>query len=322
MILAKCPLRISLVGGSTDSDAFLTKYKKGSVISFTPNLYTFVTIHKNNIKKYVINYSNKECEQNPNNIKNDIIRECIKFFNTPFCTITFNSNILSSGSGLASSSSYTIAIIKAISIFQNINLTDTEICNLAFEIEKKINPLAGQQDIFGCGIGNFKRIDFYNNSPQTYKFLDVSFITNNYEMYLLNTNIVRNSTNVLKTIDIDKSYPLLNIVDQFETSILNKDVSNFFNLFNEGWNIKKTTSNEIIGNENLLFLDSFLSNLECVKGIKLCGAGGGGYFFLFVDKKERNYFNEIVENKLKDNILININIDSKGIQGTKIWINK
>ena len=318
MILSKCPLRISLVGGSTDSDLFLEKYKKGSVISFTPNLHTFVTIHKNNVKKYIINYSIKETEDIFDNIKNDIVRECFKFFNTPHCTVTFNSNILSSGSGLASSSSYTICIIKAISLFQNLSLTDTEICNYAFKLEKKINPLAGQQDIFGCGVGNFKRIDFYSDSPQTYKFLDISFITSNYEMYLLNTNIVRNSTNVLKTIDIDKSYPLLDLVDKFENCILKKDTEQFFHLFNDGWRLKKTTSSEIINDNSLLFLDSFLGSISAVKGIKLCGAGGGGYFFLFVNKEEKNYFEQIVENNLKDNILINVNIDSKGIQGTQI----
>jgi len=318
MILSKCPLRISLVGGSTDSDLFLQKYKKGSVISFTPNLYTFVTIHKNNIKRYIINYSIKEIEEDIDNIKNDIVRECVKFFNTPYCTITFNSNILSSGSGLASSSSYTISVVKAISLFQNLNLTDTEICNYAFQLEKKINPLAGQQDVYGCGIGNFKRIDFFPESPQTYKFLDISFITNNYEMYLLNTNIVRNSTNVLKTIDIDKSYPLLNLVDKFENCILKKDTDQFFDLFNDGWKLKKLTSKEIMNNSSLLDLDLFLSNISSVKGIKLCGAGGGGYFFLFVDKKEKIYFEQIVENKLKHNMLINVGIDSKGVQGTKI----
>ncbi len=318
MIIAKCPLRISLVGGSTDSDAFLERYGKGSVISFTPNLYTYVSIHQNNTKKYIINYSNKEVEDNIDNIKNDIVRESIRYFKTPFCTITFNSNILSSGSGLASSSSFTISMVKAISLFQKLNLTDTEICNIAFCIEKKINPLAGQQDVYGCGIGNFKRIDFFHNSPQTYKYLDISFITNIYEMYLINTNVVRNSTNLLKTIDIDKTYSMLDLVDKFEKSILSKNIEQFLLIFNEAWETKKKTSSEIMNNEKLLFLDSFLKNTNLIDGIKLCGAGGGGYFFVFVKKENKNIFENIIENNLKENILINVNIDSKGIEGVTI----
>jgi len=46
MIIAKCPLRISLVGGSTDLQAFIEKYQTGSVISFPSDLYTYISIHK------------------------------------------------------------------------------------------------------------------------------------------------------------------------------------------------------------------------------------------------------------------------------------
>ena len=44
MIIASCPLRISLFGGSTDNPYFVKKYGYGSVISFTSDLKTYVTI--------------------------------------------------------------------------------------------------------------------------------------------------------------------------------------------------------------------------------------------------------------------------------------
>ena len=40
MITVKCPVRISLIGGSSDLDSYIEKHKKGSVISFTPQIYT------------------------------------------------------------------------------------------------------------------------------------------------------------------------------------------------------------------------------------------------------------------------------------------
>ena len=61
MIISSCPLRISLVGGSTDHPLFLKKYKRGSVISFPSNLRVYVTLHKdvggiNGVdKKFIIN---------------------------------------------------------------------------------------------------------------------------------------------------------------------------------------------------------------------------------------------------------------------------
>jgi D-glycero-alpha-D-manno-heptose-7-phosphate kinase len=318
MIIAKCPLRISFVGGSTDTEAFLDKYDIGSVVSCTPNLYTFVTIHNSNIKKYIINYSKKEVVDFIDEIQNDIVRECFKHFNTGYCTVTFNSSILSSGSGLASSSSYTISMIKALSIFHNIEMTDIEICNLAFQIEKSFNPLAGMQDIYGCGIGGFKRIFFQKNKPPSFKFLDLSFITNISNMYLLNTGVVRNSTNVLKTLNVEKSFPLLELTNKFENIICNQDKNEFFNSFNDGWIIKKKTSQEIANNESIIKIDNILSKLEYVMAHKLCGAGGGGYFLVFVDVNKKYDFEKKITCTFPDNQLIGIGIDSTAIRGFKL----
>ena len=70
MIISKCPLRISLIGGSTDLQGFIDKFGKGSVISFPSNLYTYITINKNiTDSNYKINYSTSEKTLNPKTIK-------------------------------------------------------------------------------------------------------------------------------------------------------------------------------------------------------------------------------------------------------------
>lgn len=318
LVIAKTPLRISLVGGSTDLDSFLNKYNHGSVISFTPNLYTFITLHTNNTNKYIVNYSKKEECVRLNQITNDIARECLKFFDTKYCTITFNSNILSSGSGLASSSSYTISLVKAISIYKNIELTNYQICDIAHKIEKTFNPLAGQQDIYGCGIGSFKRIDFSLDKPPSYRYLDFSFITNEYSMYLLNTNITRVSTDILKTIDIDKSYELINLVNDFENIILLKNTKDFFSKFNDGWKIKKNMSKEITSHKVIKKIDSVLSSIDGVFGHKLCGGGGGGYFLVFVDTDQNHIFQEEIRQSLPQHQLTTIKLDNDSIRGYTI----
>ena len=49
MFYASCPLRISLFGGSSDTPYFIEKYGYGSVISFTCDLKTYVTISQDKI---------------------------------------------------------------------------------------------------------------------------------------------------------------------------------------------------------------------------------------------------------------------------------
>jgi len=299
MIISKCPFRVSLVGGSTDLQSFIDKYEKGSVISFSPDLYTYITLNANfNSNSYKINYSSSEEVLNPATIKNDIAREVISFFDLPPVTMSFNSDIPSTGSGLASSSSYLVACIAAACKFTNTNLSQNEICKLAVILERKFNPLTGYQDAYGCGIGGLKQFSFYSDKVEV-EFLS-SPVISEYNMYLVPANKgPRLSTDILHTVDIDKAFDLLKLVNDLKDNLNNTD--QFFSIFNQGWVRKKLTSSRIMTSE-LKEQEEYLLGTYDVKGIKLCGAGGGGYFLL------------ISKDKVKEGK--QIQIDNKGVE---VW---
>lgn len=300
MIISKCPLRVSLIGGSTDLQSFINKFGKGSVISFPSNLYTYITINKNiTNNNYKINYSISENTSNPLEIKNDIAREVINYFDLPPIIMSFNSDIPSSGSGLASSSSYLISCIAAACEFKNISLSQSEICKLALKLERKFNPLTGYQDPYGCGIGGLKKYNFYKNQI-TQEMLS-SKVIDNYNLYLIPTNIKRSSTKILNTIDHNKSYYLLKLVRDLKRNLNNE--KEFFEVFNKGWENKKQSSS-CISNKKILDIENNIKSLWDIKGIKLCGAGGGGYFLVFTKDTIKEYKQ--------------INIDNKGVIAWKI----
>ena len=97
MIFAKCPLRISLAGGSSDLEDFISSNGRGCVISFPCNLYTYITLFtdKNGFnkwsKEYIINYTTREQVNKISSIKNDVARECLTHFNTRPMNISFYS---------------------------------------------------------------------------------------------------------------------------------------------------------------------------------------------------------------------------------------
>ena len=64
MIVASCPLRVSLLGGSTDLEDFISEYGYGQVINFPINLYTYVSINKRYDGKFLIQYSKTESVNN------------------------------------------------------------------------------------------------------------------------------------------------------------------------------------------------------------------------------------------------------------------
>jgi D-glycero-alpha-D-manno-heptose-7-phosphate kinase len=296
MIISSCPLRISLVGGSTDHPYFIEKYENGSVISFPSNLRTYVSIHRdafgmNSIEhKYSINYSKKECVQSISEIQNKLIRHCFEYLDVKSMNCSLTSDIYSVGSGLAASSSYLLSLVKSIYLMRNISITEFEICKIAEKIEKRFNPLVGQQDFYGS-MGGLKRINFHKNQDPEFRFLSPQ-IFNEIEMYLIYTGIIRNSTAILESLDIEKSLPMLGQVESLEKSIKNCDIQSFNRIINESWLTKKTTSKYICENQTIISLDKSLTDNSKILSHKLCGAGNGGYFLVFANKNsnlERDY---------------------------------
>jgi D-glycero-alpha-D-manno-heptose-7-phosphate kinase len=288
MIISSCPLRISLFGGSTDNPYFVEKYGKGSVISFTSNLKTYVTLHEDKLgynmkgKKYIINYSKREETSYIVDIQNELVRIVLNYFGLPPLTVSMTSDAYSQGSGLASSSSYIISFIKGISIINDIRMTDIEICKLAYELELEMNPYCGYQDPYGCGIGGFKRIDFEKGGTVRYDFLSTNLF-DIYDMHLVFTGVTRNSKNVLKSVtdNLHKIKPLLKTVDEAYDSLMKNDSERFLFYLNKSWEQKKSTTSAVTENETIRIMDKALEENESVIAHKLCGAGNGGFFLVF-----------------------------------------
>ena len=310
MYVAKCPLRVSLVGGSTDQEAFIAKYGRGAVISFPSNLFAYISVHGNNRGKYIINYSRKEEVETLDEIKNDVARVCLQHFSSSGpVTVTFNADIHGTGSGLASSTAYTIALIKALSLYCGETYTEYDICELAIRLERKFNPLTGYQDAYGCGIGGFKRIDFAKSGQPSFTFLSSKFISSNFKMGLYHTGTSRSSTNVLSSLDFDKSLPLLYKVDCMHEAFQATDKERFLEIFREGWEAKKKVSSLILEHQPLLLLDAAMQQNNTILGVKLCGAGGGGYFLAF-GKSDLPIINGIIP--------IPIGISEAGVVGAQV----
>ena len=318
MIVSSCPLRISLFGGSTDSTQFIDRYGRGSVISFPCDLKTYVSLSKdkfganNFTHKYILNYSRREEILNIEEIENEIIKIVLNYFKVEPISIFLTGDTYSQGSGLASSSSYLISLIKAVSMFKKISLTDHEICRIAFDLEKSINPYCGYQDPYGCGIGGFKKIDFYRDRIN-YEFLPCD-IFDLYDMHLIFSGVTRNSKEVLKNVteNIDKAYPLLEIVDLAYQSLLYKDYRTFFELFNQSWEQKKKTSSMIVENESIQLMDKILKENTDIIAHKLCGAGNGGFYLTFSNK------NSIQNSLINGNVCVKINVSTDGVDGVYV----
>jgi D-glycero-alpha-D-manno-heptose-7-phosphate kinase len=312
MITTSCPLRISLLGGSTDLEDFIDYYGYGEVISFPINLYTYVSINKRYDGKFLIQYSKTENVNKISEIKNELVRTVLEYFKitTPI-TVALNADIPSHGSGLASSSSFIIALIKAVSVFKDLELSDYEVCKIALQLERKFNPLVGRQDAYGCGIKGFKHLYFEPNKEIKTTFFSNTYF-NNFDLFLIPiSKNGRKSTKILQSLQLKERKTICDNVKYGVKYLESKNFKDFNNLILDTWESKKKTSPLII-TPKVLELETKIKSIKYPLYYKLCGAGGGGYLLLIKQKTDNISKFGILE----ENSYINIKVDNRGI---KTW---
>ena len=159
MILTKTPFRMSFIGGGSDLKDFYSK-SKGSVLSTTIDKYMYIFLHPFFDNRIQIKYSKTELVDNIEDIKHPIVRIILKQFNLSGIDINSIADI-PSGTGLGSSSSYTVGLLHAILKYKDMNISAEELAKRACEIEIDIlkEPI-GKQDQYAAAFGGFNVINF------------------------------------------------------------------------------------------------------------------------------------------------------------------
>ena len=288
-VITKTPLRVSFLGGGTDFEYFYKKYG-GSVISAAINRYVYVTVkrHKDHFNEnFRLNYSSSETVQKAKNIKNNIIRECIKITKINFPIYISTVADIPAGSGLGGSSSFTVGLLKALYAIQGKKITNEKLFNTACKIEIDIlkEPI-GKQDQLAAIYGGMKYYQFKKNNEILIKKINHSNkIFSNMKLCWMGSS--RDASIILKDQkknfikNIEKLKKIKKISDIFYMQTKNKgiiDIKKLGTLIYESWEEKKRLSKKIQNNKaNKIIKDSMNLNFY---GAKLLGAGGSGFVLL------------------------------------------
>lgn len=317
-VTTKTPLRISFTGGGTDMPYFYNRYQ-GCTVSCAINKYIYVTVkeHKNFLEKYRLNYSTTEIVQSINQIKNLRIKEIFKYFKIKDSLYVNTISDLPSNSGLGSSSSFTVGLIKALNELYNYKLNLNQIAELAFKIESKLSDNSlGKQDHYIAVYGDLNVIKYKKNKITVSKLkLEKKFLNQfQKKIMLLWTGRQRKASNVL--IDQKKNFDkniknLIQIRDlsyDFKKEIKKKNpqIKNLGKIIDESWKIKKKFSN-LITNKHINHLYEKTKQFGSYGG-KLLGAGNGGYILIITSNKNKNLFKK----KFQSKFIVEVEIDTKG----------
>ena len=297
MIISRTPLRISFVGGGSDIPAYY-KHKSGAVVSTAINKYIYITVNKKFDNKIRASYSQTENVDNASQIKHPLIRECLKKVGIERgIEVTSMSDIPSEGTGLGSSSSYTVGLLNAMYAYKGKYASAEKLAKEASEIEIEIlkNPI-GKQDHYIAAYGGLQFIQFLPDDSVTLNPIICSLeIKKKLEkqLLLLYTGLTRSSNKILEkqSQNMAKSGKSREIMDQMvevayemQKMLNSNSTKNFGQLLNENWLLKRKMAQGVSSRA----IDKWyrISKKNGAEGGKILGAGGGGFLLLYA--KERN----------------------------------
>jgi len=154
LIITRTPFRVSFIGGGSDLPDFYSQHP-GAVLSTTINKYMYISSHRFfEPDKIRVKYSKTETVGDVNELQHPILREVFKQFGIAGGLEVSSIADVPSGTGLGSSSSFTVGLLHNLNIIRNKFITKDylaqEACRVEIDLLKE--PI-GKQDQYAAAFG-------------------------------------------------------------------------------------------------------------------------------------------------------------------------
>lgn len=304
MIITRTPFRVSLCGGGSDINTFYQKHG-GCVLSTTINKYMYIALHPSFDKNTtILKYSKTERVNDINKIEHNIFRECLKREGIEGVEITSMADI-PQGTGLGSSSSFTVGLIKNLKCYKREYIPKEEIAAYACDIENNVvHTTNGKQDQYAAAFGG---LNFYKfNADGT---VDVEPVLMGYDAFKqLEKNLImlyvggehkaseileEQSKNIISTKEKEEGQKkIMEMTYDLKRELEHDNIDYVGEILDMNWKIKKTLASGI---SNTQFDEWYDKAIKAgALGGKLLGAGGSGFFLFYVPEKNQKEFREIM----------------------------
>ena len=307
MIISKTPLRMSFVGGGSDLSVFYREFG-GAVVSTAINKFVYVTVNKKFDEKIRVSYSRTEEAKSVEKIKHPLAREAMRLLGIKGgVEITSIADIPAKGTGLGSSSSFTVGLLNALHAFANRHASADQLARESCEIEiGRCGEPIGKQDQYAAAFGGFSFIQFNQNDSVSVEPIicqreTLRQLENNLIVFY--TGITRSASALLKTqqhaVASQKAkqktmLKMVGLARQLKAELQKNNLSAFGEIIHANWLLKRSLTREVSNDA----IDGWYSRARKagVIGGKLLGAGSGG-FLMFYAPQEKH---EAIERELKE----------------------
>ena len=308
MIISRTPTRISFFGGGTDYPVWYLE-NGGMVLSTTINKYSYITVRylpKIFDYKFRIRYFKTEETQSLDEIKHPSVRECARRLGIVNGFEVIHYADLPAGTGLGSSSTFTVGMLHTFYSLLNYMPTKRELALEAINIEQEVfGESVGSQDQIAAAFGGFNKITFGG----TNKFdVDPIIITPERlkelqrKLLLCFTGFSRSASDIaqLQILETPSKVRELRIMEELTKEAFDvlrspfRDLNDFGKLLDENWKVKRSLTPQISSSAIEEIYRTALNS--GAMGGKILGAGGGGFMLLFADESKHQSIRNALAN--------------------------
>ena len=341
IIRSRAPLRLGFAGGGTDVSPYCDQFG-GAVLNITIDLYAYTIIEPTTDGRVTISAPDIEsqCEfgaddamelAGPLILHRAVYRRIVTQFNdgrplscriTTFCDAP-------PGSGLGTSSTMVVSLVKAFVEWLNLPLGEYEIAHLAFEIERIDAGLGGgRQDQYAATFGGVNFMEFHPDDRVIVNPLRVkNWIISELEtsLVLFNSGVSRSSARIIEEqtsnlvhhsgTTLGAMHAIKADAFRMKECLLKGDFDTFAACMRETWEAKKRLADNVsskpIDQTVQVALDAG------ARAGKISGAGGGGFLtFLVLPERRVDVIRALGR---QDGQIMTCHFTRHGTEGWKIY---
>lgn len=311
IVRSRAPLRLGLAGGGTDVSPYCDRFG-GAVLNATIDLYAYASLHPTDNGRVCFEAADIgrrfEAEADaameiaePLALHRAVYRRIVEQFNggkpLPCRIVTFCD--APPGSGLGTSSTVVVALVKAFVEWLNLPLGEYEVAHLAFEIERLDAGLSGgRQDQYAATFGGVNFMEFQAEDRVIVNPLRIkNWIISELEtsLVLFNSGTSRSSAAIIEQQTenlrgesgrtLDAFHQLKEGAFAMKEAMLKGDFERFGSLMHSAWAAKKQLADKVSNSHIDEVMEAALA--AGARAGKVSGAGGGGFITFLVAAERR-----------------------------------
>lgn len=301
MIITRTPFRVTLGGGGTDLPAYYEKYG-GFVFSAGIDKYMFISVNRPIVDDLVrLKYSKTEIVEHIDQLQHEIAREALRMIGIERAIEVDSLADVPAGTGLGSSSCYAVGLLHALHTLQRDHISLQELAEEACRLEIEIlgKPI-GKQDQYMAAFGGLTVLEIDKDGKVAVRqanMTDEAKETLNRNMMMFYMKSSRDANEILaeqtkgakeeKKDVIESMHYIKDIGRKILESAENGKIDDIGWLFDEHWQYKKKMSAKI---SNPRFDEIYEeAKVAGALGGKISGAGGGGFFTVYVPQNHAQF---------------------------------